>query len=197
VNERPNQNITGPSREGNRWLNGHLPRKRSAKASATPTKKLIATTNLHAPRPPRHRAPDKIAFSRWMANRGNRIQTVETALGVVWNDLSEEARAKLRRHSYESQHITPVLGLIRRSKLPKNLNDSGARGTNKIVSLDIKDSIGTGFGTHKSVTDFARPSERLAEVVALTCGETHTRKVAASSLRIHSRQAASSSPRAK
>jgi hypothetical protein len=51
-------------------------------------------------------APDKIAFSRWMANQGNRIQTVDTALGIVWNDLSEEARAKLKRHTPNAGEIS-------------------------------------------------------------------------------------------
>lgn len=51
-------------------------------------------------------APDKIAFSRWMADRGNRIQTVETALGIVWNDLSDEARAKLKRHTPNAGEIS-------------------------------------------------------------------------------------------
>lgn len=42
-------------------------------------------------------APDKVAFQRWFANRGNRIQTVDTLYGTMWNALSEEKRREVKR----------------------------------------------------------------------------------------------------
>ena len=42
-------------------------------------------------------APDKTAFARWYAGRGNRVQTVETLYGTMWRELPEEKRRLVKR----------------------------------------------------------------------------------------------------
>lgn len=42
-------------------------------------------------------ALDKEAFDRWYARRGNRIQTVDTLYGKMWEALPEEKRREIKR----------------------------------------------------------------------------------------------------
>lgn len=42
-------------------------------------------------------APDKPAFRQWFKARGNRIQTVETTYGAMWNEIPDEARRRIKR----------------------------------------------------------------------------------------------------
>ncbi|HMK89240.1 MAG TPA: hypothetical protein VK446_06360 [Methylocystis sp.] len=47
-------------------------------------------------RGPAH-APDKAVFEQWFARRGNRLQTVDTTYGDMWEALDESARRKIKR----------------------------------------------------------------------------------------------------
>jgi hypothetical protein len=42
-------------------------------------------------------APDKAAFERWYAGRGNRVQTVDTLYGTMWRELPEATRRTIKR----------------------------------------------------------------------------------------------------
>lgn len=42
-------------------------------------------------------AIDKPVFQRWFAARGNRVQTVETTYGAMWNALAPEDRKRIKR----------------------------------------------------------------------------------------------------
>ncbi|MCW3782924.1 hypothetical protein [Defluviimonas salinarum] len=42
-------------------------------------------------------APDASVFEAWFAKRGNRIQTIETSIGMMWKAIPEDIRATLKR----------------------------------------------------------------------------------------------------